>query len=162
MRQKLLRSLKICLISLFAIIIFSPSVFLLVKIRITPIQGKSMFPTITNGDVCIVYKTRDIERGNVVLIDMGNDTRYVKRIVGVGGDEVFICNSGIAVNGKVVYEPHILFYNTGEPSRLILLKENELWFMGDNRSNSHDSRALGPVTNDKIIGRVIWVLGRSL
>ena len=83
---------------------------------------------------------------------------FVKRIIGVPGDEVEIRDGRVFVNGRALQEPYVLGpSNCSLPQTCqIRLKDGDYFVLGDNRSASNDSRDWGPVHLDNIIGRV-WV-----
>ncbi len=98
----------------------------------------------------------------------------VKRVIGVGGDEVVCCDKAgrITVNGVALNERSYLA--PGEkPSMIdfdVLVKQGYVWVQGDNRSNSADSRVHlgdpggGQVPADDVVGRVfavVWPLGHA-
>ncbi|MEV7832600.1 signal peptidase I [Streptomyces subrutilus] len=101
-----------------------------------------------------------------------SDTDFVKRVVGVGGDDVVCCDAGgrIAVNGVPLDEPYL--FPGDAPSRVpfrIVVPLGTLWVMGDHRSQSRDSRdhlgepGGGMVPVDKVIGRadrIGWPVSR--
>lgn len=95
-----------------------------------------------------------------------SDTDFVKRVVGVGGDDVVCCDAGgrIRVNGVAVDEPYL--YPGDTPSTVpfrIVVPLGTLWVMGDHRSQSRDSRdhlgepGGGMVPVEKVIGRADWI-----
>ncbi|MFJ8164713.1 signal peptidase I [Streptomyces sp. NPDC096136] len=95
-----------------------------------------------------------------------SDTDFVKRVVGVGGDDVVCCDAGgrIRVNGVAVDEPYL--YPGDTPSKVpfrIVVPLGTLWVMGDHRSQSRDSRdhlgepGGGMVPVEKVIGRADWI-----
>lgn len=101
-----------------------------------------------------------------------NDTVYVKRVVGVGGDHVRCCTAAgkLEVNGQPLDEPYV--YPGDVPSAQpfdVVVPAGRLWLLGDHRSVSADSRSLlgapggGLVRADKVIGRpvaILWPLDR--
>ncbi|MET9321856.1 signal peptidase I [Streptomyces sp. NPDC003038] len=95
-----------------------------------------------------------------------SDTDFVKRVVGVGGDDVVCCDAGgrIEVNGVPLAEPYL--YPGDTPSKVpfrIVVPLGTLWVMGDHRSQSRDSRdhlgepGGGMVPVEKVIGRADWI-----
>ncbi|WP_405678327.1 signal peptidase I [Streptomyces sp. NBC_00048] len=95
-----------------------------------------------------------------------SDTDFVKRVVGVGGDDVVCCDAGgrIQVNGLPLEEPYL--YPGDAPSKVpfrIVVPVGTLWVMGDHRSQSRDSRdhlgepGGGMVPVEKVIGRAAWI-----
>lgn len=134
----------------------------------------------------VTYRFRDLERGEVVVFegdpleqpqDVGpvervvrgvgqlvgvapaNARDFVKRVVGLPGDEIFIDENGtVFVNDAPLDEPYI-----GQPDPRtcgpLVVPQERLFFLGDNRANSSDSRAsLGFVPTDHVVGRAFLVL----
>ncbi len=134
------------------------------------IPSDSMEPTLQTGDQILV-ETLDpshVDRGDLVVFDaraFGGDGAYVKRVIGVGGDEVACCGQDgrLTLNGTPVDEPYLMPGDA--PSALhfdVRVPDGRLWVMGDHRSDSGDSRAHlgdpggGMVSVDDVIGRVAW------
>ncbi|MGW0365415.1 signal peptidase I [Streptomyces sp. NPDC002990] len=95
-----------------------------------------------------------------------SDTDFVKRVVGVGGDDVVCCDASgrVEVNGVPLEEPYL--YPGDAPSKVpfrIVVPLGTLWVMGDHRSQSRDSRdhlgepGGGMVPVEKVIGRADWI-----
>ena len=130
------------------------------------IQGPSMQPNFHAGEFLIVsrlhYLLSQPQHGDIVVFDApGDDTRrdnplLIKRLIGLPGDHIQIENSQVFVNGVALNETYI-----NEPEFRcsqycdLVLGENEFFMMGDNRNDSNDSRAFGPVTRDRIVGEAI-------
>lgn len=84
---------------------------------------------------------------------------FVKRVIGLPGDEILIEQGVVSVNGVPLEEPYVVFDDPSDYGPVIV-PEGTLFFLGDNRPNSSDSRrSLGFVPRDKVVGRsyaIIW------
>jgi signal peptidase I len=89
---------------------------------------------------------------------------FVKRVIGVEGDEIVIESGRVYVNGEPLDEPYVV-YDDGSDYGPVTVPEGHLFFLGDNRPNSSDSRrSLGFVPLDHVVGRaavIIWPLDHS-
>jgi signal peptidase I len=138
------------------------------------VDGESMEPTLYNSDRLYVNKLiYSPKRGDIVVFesDFNRNKPYVKRIIAVEGDTIFIdFNKGaVYLNDEVmdeIYIKDLTFLSEkftrdkeriGEFSREkpIKVDKNYVFLMGDNRLNSLDSRAFGPVSVKDIIGRAV-------
>ena len=126
------------------------------------VAGTSMRDTLQGGDLALVTRLdrvrRDPRRGDVVECRFPDraDT-YVKRIIGLPGDEVVFANGQLTVNASPVSEPYL---STPTDDFAISLGEDEYLALGDNRAESYDSRMadMGPIGRADILGRVRWIL----
>ena len=155
------------------------------------VDGNSMANTLQDGEIVLVSKmaygkgTKGMERGDIVIcqypnrlsgylhlgggLSLKNNTIFVKRLVALPGDEVYITGGKLYVNGELVPDPELMASlpsNYG-PIRLNVdspytkdCDEGEYFVIGDNRRTSHDSRAydVGPIHRDMIMGKVVYVL----
>jgi signal peptidase I len=85
---------------------------------------------------------------------------FVKRIVGVPGDELFVRGNRVFVNGTALHEPYV---KAGTPCgelcnlpKPIIVPRGGYYVLGDNRGESDDSRDWGPITRHSIIGRYLF------
>ncbi len=132
------------------------------------VVGTSMFPTYHNGEHLIankiVYRYSKPKRGDVVIFKYSADQDFIKRIIGMPGDEVSIKDGRYYINGSLLDEAKYLdstVYTSGGD----YLKEGEettvpdgMYFVsGDNRPHSSDSRAFGPIAFNDIKGKV-WLI----
>lgn len=123
------------------------------------VVGDSMIPTYYDGDTVLVNRLARIDRGDLVVV-LEDDGKYViKRVVGMPGDKFQIKDGLVFINGEHYSENYIYENNTdydpGVAEEEIQLGTDEYFILGDNRVVSKDSREIGPVTKDQIIGEVI-------
>lgn len=147
-RFKIIRKIFL-LVILIATVMFIVFKFI---IGISKISGKSMFPTLEDGDVVIFSRLdHSIEYNDVVALQLPTGEKYVKRVVAFGGDTVdikdgiFYCN-GVALDNITTLE---------EDGGLIFpltVPEGYIFVLGDNRPESIDSRFYGPVNTVQIQG----------
>lgn len=126
------------------------------------VQGPSMLDTLSNGQVVMVDKTffsmHTPKPGLIVICRYpGSEENYVKRIVALPGDEVQIKDGVTYVNG-VPRDEEYVHYRGHENFGPYRVEEGCVFVMGDNRANSHDSRAEGAIPEELIVGRVFAVL----
>jgi signal peptidase I len=141
-----------------AVVLFLAINFISARIRV---DGSSMEPNFHNGDYVIVnrvaYQTGEIERGDVVVFPypQNEEVDYIKRVVGLPGDQVAIYGGVVYLNGEAVPETYVM-----EPWSFDLAEqtvpEGSVFVLGDNRNNSEDSRSWGFLSIDKIIGKAVF------
>ena len=126
------------------------------------VQGSSMVTTLNGGDLAFVtrfdYRLGEPRRGDVVECRFpGRDGTYLKRLIGLPGETVEIIDSRTYIDGVPLSEP----YATG-PSEdyRAELAADEYLVLGDNRSESYESRAedMGMLHREDILGRVRCML----
>lgn len=141
-------------------------------LRTYTVNGPSMKPTLHSGEMVIVNQLAytfggQPQRGEVVALRPPSDPRtiYVKRVIGVPGDTLYITPGAVYVNNHKLKESYVHLINPGgpenEPLGKIKLGKNQYFVMGDNRQDSTDSRVFGFVPRQNIIGRaefVFWPL----
>ncbi len=121
----------------------------------------SMEPTVMQGEVIFVnkiaYKLGDVKRGDIVTFHFSLDTKidYIKRAIGLPGDEVSINDGKVYVNGYELVEPYIHDLTSGDGMWVVPV---DMYFvMGDNRLESADSRSWGFVAKNDLIGKALAV-----
>jgi len=123
------------------------------------VESISMQPTLFPGDYVIVNKlayrfNHTPERGDVIVFRYPPNPEaipYIKRVIGLPGDQVHIANGKVFVNAQELLEPFLTVTTNrgGDWS----VPSGQLFVMGDNRNNSSDSRSWGFVPLENIIGR---------
>jgi signal peptidase I len=137
-----------------------------------PLDGPSMQPGLHTNERVLVnslaYLFRQPQRGDVIVFHPPNalTERYIKRVIGLPGDTVRLTVTEVYVNGVKLNEPYIapVPYGTAEnpEDESVHLGPDQFFVMGDNRTNSQDSRYFGPISQREIIGKaefVVWPLG---
>ena len=125
------------------------------------IDGNSMEPNLSDGQYIIinklVYQLREPQRGDVVVFQYPHDPSrdFIKRVIGIPGDEVAVTRGAISINGQPVEEPYIA--QPGSYSGRWTLGPDQFFVLGDNRNNSSDSHNWGVLPRDNLVGRA-WVI----
>ena len=137
------------------------------------ISGSSMYPTYKDGQITIVnkyfYNKCETPQVNDIIIfnselenneSLFEDTKkLIKRVIALPGDHVVVSDGNVYINDVLLKEDYLPDGLTTPGEVDIILGDNEFFVMGDNRHNSADSRILGPVHKNTIIGKVIFTLG---
>jgi len=170
----LLEIVKIVLISLAIIV---PVRYFLIQPFY--VKGASMEPNYENGDYLIINEAalrvlkREPARGEVVVFRYPKDPSqyFIKRVIGLPGETVEITDGQVLVysadfpNGRVMDESEYLSQGlkttVSKGSLRVTLEEGEYFVLGDNRTQSLDSRSFGPIHYNDIIGKA-WVRGFPL
>jgi len=125
------------------------------------VQGRSMAPTLEDGEHYIlnrwIYYCREPQRGDlVVLRDPGHQDLAVKRIIAIPCESVEVKQGAIFVNGNRLIEPYLPLgtrtFALDQRDQIVMMGKRQYFVLGDNRSNSEDSRCYGAVRRDQIIG----------
>ena len=128
---------------------------------VTPIKvnGESMYPTLEEGDIMILNKTAyyfsEPKRFDIVVINT-KDNYIIKRIIGLPGEEIEYKDNVLYVNGEEVEEPVEGLQTddfTSEELGSKKVPENSYLVLGDNRPESYDSRSIGFIQKNQILGR---------
>lgn len=155
--KEILQSVVIAGILAFFIITFVAQSFV--------VDGKSMEPNLHDGERLFVnkfiYRFREPQRGEVVVFTPHGapNKKYIKRIIGLPKDTIYIKDGVTYVNGQPLEENYInedMIGNFGPYQ----VPDNSVFVMGDNRNHSADSRYpgyVGFVSYDSISGLAFWV-----
>ena len=140
------------------------------------IKGNSMLSTLHSGEITLVSRLalhrEGIQRGDVVICQYpgrywgkGKLIRqnFVKRVVGLPGETVEIIEGIVYIEGEPLNEPYLDAAHNRRKANMMahVLGEDEYFVLGDNRDSSNDSRRVGAIHQNEIVGvvtRVVWPL----
>jgi signal peptidase I len=133
------------------------------------VEGSSMYSTLETGDRVFVnklsYRLHDPNRGDVVVLHevTGASQRdLIKRVIGLPGEVIAMENCEVTIDGKPLVEPYldpavVTANNCGQNFAPTTVPADHVWVMGDNRGGSEDSRAIGPIAENELVGRAVVV-----
>jgi signal peptidase I len=142
------------------------------------VDGPSMLPTLQNGDQMIVnkftYHFQEPERFDIVVFHASSEKDFIKRVIGLPGEHVEVKDNVLYINGKEMSQPFLTdqqayqiqtndFTLEDLPGNHHQIPENYVLVLGDNRENSTDSRVIGLVSLDQIVGKtslIYWPIDR--
>lgn len=143
---------------LWAVVLFVLINLVSARIRV---DGASMQPTLVNGELVIVnklaFRLGEPERGDIIVFHFPIDPsqEFIKRVVGLPGDQISIHDGAIYVNGQQLQEPYLSvkpnYWGDWD------VAEDTLFVLGDNRNNSLDSHNWGTVPMDYVIGKALFI-----
>lgn len=158
-------------LDILEVVVFAVGIFFFVYLLIMrphKVSGLSMFPNFQNAEYLltekVTYYLRSPERGDVVVFTppVSNTDEFIKRIIGLPGEQVMVKGGHVYINDKLLIEPY-LASSVQTNGGTFLSEEQEFtvpagmyFVMGDNRPNSSDSRYWGPITKASMSGRA-WV-----
>ena len=129
------------------------------------VESISMQPTLYAGNFIVVnklaYQLGSPGRGDIIIFryppDPEHEPPYIKRVIGLPGDQVNVTNGKVIVNDQPLREPYISAPPSYEDSWTV--PEDSLFVLGDNRNSSSDSHSWGMVPMTNVIGKaevVYW------
>ncbi|GGM21279.1 signal peptidase I [Paraliobacillus quinghaiensis] len=148
------------------------------------VEGPSMQPNLQNGDHMIVnkinYKLNEPERFDIVVFHATEKRDYIKRVIGLPGETVEMRADTLYIDGEPVEESFLATEKSQQASGQVytmnfsmedsqylpeVIPEGHVFVLGDNRSNSTDSRSssLGLISYDQIVGNAVliyWPINR--
>lgn len=166
-----------CLLEIVETLVLTFVIFIVIQNFVAQpykVQQQSMERTLEPEQYVLVDKLTprfdEYKRGDIVVFnppaDWGDDdTPFIKRVIGEGGDTVDIRDDGhVYINDIQLDEPYVYQEDDGTAQATTApfdqaswtIPVGEVFLMGDHRSNSADSRTFGPVQVDQVIGRA-WL-----
>jgi len=128
------------------------------------VSGPSMEPTLHNNERLIlnkiVYDFSELQRGDIIVFHANKQDDYIKRVIGLPNEKVEFKDNKLYINDQLIEEDYLNNTRTDDVSPVVV-PEGTIYVLGDNRLNSTDSRILGPISLDQVVGRVklqLWPL----
>lgn len=168
------------LIGVLLVAVFISMVVFYVKVDRAEVISGSMEPTLMTNEKVVIINGRSPDRFQMVVFypPDGTKEKYVKRVIGLPGDTVEYRNDALYVNGEMYEEPYLdknrqKFQNTnqsevefytkdlvlenipGVPKGTTKIPKDMFLVLGDNRQNSQDSRYIGLIPKENLVG-VVW------
>ncbi len=125
------------------------------------VDGFSMEPTMHNGEFVLInklaYKLGSPNIGDVIVFRYPRDPtqEYIKRVIGLPGDQIKISNGLVYVNGNPLSEPYIASKPAYQTEWTV--PKDSLFVLGDNRNNSSNSHSWGPLPLENVVGKALVV-----
>jgi signal peptidase I len=138
------------------------------------VDGTSMFSTLHDDDRVFVnklsYRLHDPNRGDVVVLHQSAgrsdqelvERDLIKRVIALPGETIEVRSCRVLIDGQTLEEPYldpnvVTPGNCGGDLAPLTIPEDHVFVMGDNRGGSQDSRNLGPIEEDDLVGRAFVV-----
>ena len=121
---------------------------------VTPVQvdGNSMYPTLKNNEILLLKKyDKKYKRFDIVVLNY-NNSKLIKRIIGLPGEHIEYKDNKLYVNGKYIKENFKRNTETSDFEIDKKIPKGYYFVMGDNRDNSTDSRIIGVISKEDIEG----------
>ncbi|HEX9618231.1 MAG TPA: signal peptidase I [Anaerolineales bacterium] len=143
---------------ILSVILFAAINAVSARIRV---DGASMEPTLQSGEFVIVNKLAYVigqpKIADVIVFHFPRDPEqeYIKRVIGLPGDQVVIQEGRVTVNGQLLEEEYIAASPVYEAT--LDVPSDSLFVLGDNRNNSSDSHSWGPVPVEYVVGKAVLI-----
>lgn len=147
------------IVILIVVILLKAFVFTTIRVN-----GNSMYPTLKNKDLMILdkisYRFKDIKRNDIVVVKTNND-KLIKRVIGLPGEKIKYQNNKLYINEKefkdivdwtVTNDFDIKDFGVSK------IPDGYYFVMGDNRTDSVDSRMLGLISKEDIMGHATFTI----
>ena len=136
-------------------------ILLRVLFGIAVVNGESMYPTCNDREIVFFNRLADYTYGDVVILESQQlNELIIKRVIGLPGDTIEIKSGTVIRNGAVINESYI---NSDDPDTTtdfsVTVPNGTVFVLGDNRAHSTDSRYLGCLSDDLVLGVVF--IGRK-
>ena len=138
-------------------IFFVGYLFGIKEVRFYKVVSSSMQPTLKPGDRQISVKPGKLRRYDIVnlIAPQGTPDILVKRVIGLPGETIEIKSGEVLIGREKISEPYLL--EKPDYELKMVIPANCYFLLGDNRNQSEDSSLWGPVSRNRITGRVVFI-----
>lgn len=134
-------------------------------IGLAVVGGDSMEPTLKDGNIVLYLRTvSEYRPGDVISMRVPSGDYYVKRVVAVGEDQVDLIDGEVYVNEDPITDTWASGQTEKEAGTVIypyMVREGNVFVLGDNRAVSMDSRTFGEVNKRQIKGKILLAIGKG-
>lgn len=158
-----------CVVFIVILLIFAADVWFTQNYVLVIVDGRSMEDTLSDGDALYVSVREEVERGDIIVLNVtdypglfpheaGQERFIIKRVVALEGDEVYASGGTVWLKQadkeefSALEEPYAKGVTEG--FSLVKVEEGEVFFLGDNRAVSKDSRYVGCLPLEAVVGVV--------
>ena len=127
-------------------------------VRIVEVDGPSMNNTLSDGDRLVLSKAfYSPERGDIVVIKREGNNPLIKRVIGLENETVMVDRDKdvVYIDGHILDEPYVEYPNTPGLKEPVVVPPGHVFVLGDHRNNSTDSRVLGCIPVEDILGKAV-------
>ena len=143
---------------------FAIAIFIVIfVVQPVKVEGTSMQPQLVDQERIFVnrfiYRFTDVCRGDVVVFWYPRDRSksFIKRVLGIPGDELEIRNGTVYINGSEIPEPYLESdFRDHKSFHKVIIPPGQYFVLGDHRNSSNDSRSWGFVDRRLIYGKAIF------
>lgn len=126
------------------------------------VSGQSMEPTFASENRVVISKIHKLDHFDLIVFHApGEKEDYIKRVIGLPGDKVVMEDDKLFINGKEYEEKYVqankerIFKDQKLTEDFeVTVPEGQLFVLGDNRRHSTDSRMIGCIDEDSVVGKV--------
>ena len=162
-RRKLKGLLKSAVVEVVVLVVLAFALAMTTKTYVVEayeIKGRSMVPTFEDGQRVVVLKLfSEVQRGDIVIFSTSDEPGkdLIKRVVALPGERIQINKGMVRINGEALGESYIKDRDFGLYDTQIdeYVPEGQIYVLGDNRDDSHDSRRFGSVSAETLKGKLV-------
>ncbi len=149
--------IKVGLLSVLAVIIAVAALLWVFALEVVSIESSAMEPTLAPSDQIVINRLDTSPgRGDIVVHRGPDDLLFAQRVIAFGGETVTITDGIIMVDDATVIEPYIEDTTINGEFEAYTVPDGAVFVLGDNRQEAMDSRLMGAVNTDTIVGTMVW------